>query len=668
MDIRKQRIIDLSDQILDHLLLFKESHPDFTFSLRSRDSVQSEEKRLSVGQWFQGSDYIYVPLFKRGDSARKIKTIGFQIGVNKEGHIISNFIEISFKAGVTNQNEIAFHRELADEIGISLNSYNRGIKPFDDPSDFITNLDYYTGEFRDRTIALLDKYNLLSGYVVTEKEFKKNLKRIGNFRRRLGMSPSSSIISSSQMEQRIALNQILYGPPGTGKTYELTQQFNRLSESSQELSRDEFLLEITKSLRWWETLAICLYQAGTVSVPELMEHEIIKARFGHTRGKIRPQRLWSPLQIHTVEECDNVQFDLSKRANIRLFIKENDSKWRLHDRTQFENDYPDLVNTSLKIQEGPVSEEYKKRYIFTTCHQSLTYEDFIEGIKPYIPDDEERDDDAAGIVSYEIQKGIFYNACDEAARLAGFASLLDALDDTKELRSQRFESSLKRNRYFTIFLDEINRANIAATFGELITLLEPDKRLGMVNEVIIDQLPYSKKPFGVPPNLRVIGTMNTADRSVEALDSALRRRFSFKEMMPAYNLPELNYDIADHKAYDILKTINGRIERLLNRDHLIGHSYFINTDNIESSVFGLQVFYDKVIPLLQEYFFGDYSKIGLILGQGFVESKPEDKIAFATFEDDDIVSRSVYEIVDHRKEEGIEGFKKAIKTLMPASD
>lgn len=199
-----------------------------------------------------------------------------------------------------------------------------------------------------------------------------------------------------------------------------------------------------------------------------------------------------------------------------------------------------------------------------------------------------------------------------------------------------------------LIIDEINRGNVSAIFGELITLIEENKRLGN-NEALEIILPYSKKKFGVPPNLYIIGTMNTADRSVEALDTALRRRFSFEEMPPLYDLKELDYSISEYKAADILKTINTRIEKLINKDHAIGHSYFLNKDN-ETIVAS---FYKNIIPLLQEYFFGDYGKIGLVLGKGFIRLKEYEKktTVFADFDTDtanDFDDRNVYEIIDYR--------------------
>ena len=144
------------------------------------------------------------------------------------------------------------------------------------------------------------------------------------------------------------------------------------------------------------------------------------------------------------------------------------------------------------------------------------------------------------------------------------------------------------------------------------------------------KLPYSKKEFEVPSNLYVFGTMNTADRSVEALDTALRRRFSFKEIMPNPSLLE-NIEFDGFNLKEVLETINERIEFLLDRDHTIGHSYFMDLESGDTD--GLEeIFKNKVIPLLQEYFYHDYEKIALILGSGFVTVKPNHQVKFRTME------------------------------------
>ena len=283
---------------------------------------------------------------------------------------------------------------------------------------------------------------------------------------------------------------------------------------------------------------------------------------------------------------------------------------------------------------------FEKLYKFTTFHQSYSYEDFVEGIKPRLTEENSDDEEEqTRDIEYEIKPGIFYNACDRAAQLAGYSDLKEALKDNKSSRAEIFS---KAQPYYLI-IDEINRGNVANILGELITLIERDKRLGAEQETIVN-LPYSKDDFGVPSNLILIGTMNTADRSIEALDSALRRRFTFIEKAPE---PELlaqdKYNNDDIDLKKLLETINSRIEVLLDKDHLIGHSYFMSIKRLED----IQVtFKNKIIPLLEEYFFGKPHMIGLILGKPFLKEK-DDVQFFSEFDTEysDLSEKKRYEVV-----------------------
>lgn len=458
-----------------------------------------------------------------------------------------------------------------------------------------------------------------------------------------------------------------------------------------------------------------------------------------------------------------------------------------------------------KMNEGQI--------VFTTFHQSLGYEDFIEGIKPIEPATE------GGSVIYKVKDGIFKQLCNRiisSEKIAGnqknngsvtsfndlylkfiekLKEIVNGLEEnehhtfpsrrsgvilvkidgeniittgesanstenvTKEkleriykkfdspeaitnivrqLREvgtdigwttnyyavfkalKEFEDSLiqdipdskKKPKHYVLIIDEINRGNVSQIFGELITLLEDDKRLGKAESLEVT-LPYSKEGFSVPPNLYLIGTMNTADRSVEALDTALRRRFDFVEMLPnpylltpGYMFWKLLWDFADvswsdseykskeRQLFDlfggnetlwkqrvelwnkfkeegksenqvkdfpdeafpklnlknVLQKINQRIEKLIDKDHCIGHSYFLNLFEDENAEEALRkVFQNKIIPLLQEYFFGDLGKIELVIGEAFFEPQvsktPAGFFAKNNYEDYQLLAeRKVYKI------------------------
>jgi 5-methylcytosine-specific restriction protein B len=180
------------------------------------------------------------------------------------------------------------------------------------------------------------------------------------------------------------------------------------------------------------------------------------------------------------------------------------------------------------------------------------------------------------------------------------------------------ETSVK-NHVFII--DEINRGNISKIFGELITLIEPSRRIGQKEELRA-KLPYSGQNFGVPNNVYLLGTMNTADRSIANIDTALRRRFDFREMMPDAGVLDGVY-VEDISIRDMLIQMNRRIAVLYDREHTIGHAYFMSLRENPTIDVLASIFKNRVIPLLQEYFYEDYEKIRLVLGDNKKDNQEE---------------------------------------------
>lgn len=263
---------------------------------------------------------------------------------------------------------------------------------------------------------------------------------------------------------------------------------------------------------------------------------------------------------------------------------------------------PPGTGKTYKMQHEFVDKFSKDNCFVTTFHQSFSYEEFVEGLKPVLSKKIDVENKSAD-VKYEIQKGVFYNACEQAAKIAGYDSLQDCISASD--KKEKMDEAIKENKIVLLCIDEINRANVSAVFGDLISLIEPSKRIGAKNEMLVS-LPYSKEDFAVPANLMIVGTMNTADRSIQLLDSALRRRFRFEELLPDYE------KIENTTAKGILQKINARIRCLLDKDHQIGHSYFIDA---KSDLDIFNAIKDCVIPLLEEYFYNDAQKIRQILNE-----------------------------------------------------
>lgn len=430
--------------------------------------------------------------------------------------------------------------------------------------------------------------------------------------------------NSNSLQVNIPLNQILYGPPGTGKTYSVRQYITDIVGQNLGLKTDNEEQKINnavKDLTWYSAIALSMYRNGKnnkYKVPNLQHQKIIKAFAATKESKKIKATLWFQMQSHTSESSENV--NNSTKHPPYLFDKTENSEWYLtetgikfvEENLSEQLEFLNAKNSSRKIEDF---------YKFITFHQSYSYEEFVEGIKPSINNDEDN-----ATISYEYNRGIFKEICQQA-------------------------NSDPENNYLLI-IDEINRGNISKIFGELITLIESDKRVipngerifentKTQNEELVVTLPYTKSKFGVPSNLYILGTMNTSDRSIASIDIALRRRFKFVEMMPKR---ELVADFGINFA-DVFENLNTKIKILLDRDHQIGHSYFIKTKYENAGSDELKaIWFSEILPLLNEYFYCDWEKLKLVV-PGFIK-KVEIPSALKNDCDEDIYEFKTFDEVE----------------------
>ncbi|ELD5361513.1 AAA family ATPase [Campylobacter coli] len=419
------------------------------------------------------------------------------------------------------------------------------------------------------------------------------------------------IIKDGNMLKSTLLNQILYGSPGTGKTYHtIDKALEILGENLK--SRDEKKAKFDEYVKNGQIVFITFHQS--YGYEEFVEG--IKPMMNNEANSQEIQ----------YEIKDGIFKDICNRA-LENYENSNLNTEELREKIKLREKVEKFLNRLLETNE-PISKT-KGGNFFINSFNNNTIEIYSEDVERF-----------DGIFKLSLstfitllKSNIEFNSAVEMFKKVFDRDYADRthtyyfnlVNKFKEYEKQAVLktednkiSSNSLNSYI-IIIDEINRGNVSKIFGELIALIEPSKRIGESEELKVT-LPYSGKKFGVPKNVYILGTMNTADRSITSLDTALRRRFEFVEMIP--DVSKLSDNCEGVDLQKLLEAINTRIEYLLDREKTIGHAFFIGVENLEDLK---KVFQNKIIPLLQEYFYNDYALISAVLNDnGMIYKDKED--------------------------------------------
>mgnify|MGYP004650132679 CR=1 FL=1 len=399
------------------------------------------------------------------------------------------------------------------------------------------------------------------------------------------LSYKQQIGEDKSMHKNIPLNQILYGPPGTGKTYKLENIikdyiYPQIADDHESTNiYDDILLNC--DLNWVEKIIFAFKINNSQNKPltdvQISKLPLIQRWFSISSNYKDEKSLICSIRGEMQKNAIRKEGVYARHEN-NYFERQENGFILIDDGEKLYNELCEHYDININYFDNNIQTDKsilaKDYYVFCTFHQSYSYEEFVEGIRPIInkcKQDETSKDKNLSTMQFDFHCGIFKDMCIKAKK--------------------------EPNKKFFIFIDEINRGNISKIFGELITLIEKDKREKVVEDgreyhTIEVTLPYTNDRFTVPNNLYIVGTMNTADKSLALLDVALRRRFEFVPMYPKYDLKDLK-----HKEF--LEALNDRIYfEKKSADFIIGHTYFLGSEAEDLS----EVMNKKVTPLLMEYF------------------------------------------------------------------
>ena len=575
-----------------------------------------------------------------------IERFGLQAGDKRLVFNVNNEGQIVFTIGqryvwITGANEKSFKFEVISKKPINNNSenYKGSLTAFWNKFDDISEVLKYQQSIFSAIEKELNRAQK-SSYSKHNKEELEKMAFDADFRKEVLDQLKTITITDEPMKNTnktpaIPLNQILFGAPGTGKTYHTKKMAVEIINGKKEKdrSREEINKEYEELIEAGQIVFTTFHQS--LSYEDFIEGIKPETIDGNVTYEVK-EGIFKQLCSQAIEQ---------KPKNSDIEIYDFDEGWN------------DLI---AEVEQNFLSDSMLLLPIFTQDKGVYVTEITDNGNLKIKPKNSRLDIDY--IVSYNRTKklreafpdlSVVKNIDKEFRSVIGgsnstaYWAVLNYINNKIKENNKNIDFEETKNH--VLIIDEINRGNVSAIFGELITLLEEDKRKGNPEHTEV-KLPYSGDNFSVPNNVYIIGTMNTADRSVEALDTALRRRFSFVEMQPD---PKILSDEKYEKYKDVdlsklLETINKRIEVLIDKDHQIGHSYFIGVQNIVDLQ---RTFKYKIIPLLEEYFYRDFGKIGLVLGEKFIEQTKYEEKVFAKFpyEKDFLEDKKIYHITSYDK-------------------
>lgn len=386
-------------------------------------------------------------------------------------------------------------------------------------------------------------------------------------------------------------NIIYTGVAGTGKTYRLLQIAQQYTDYLPMINDKDLLGQLLQDLSWRDVVCLIFLdfkskRQDLVKVPEIVNHEFFVGKAAqNAREKNLSNTAWSVLQMHTPASSQTVSY--KNRASQAYFDKDNSGAWYLLPESM--DLLSDLAQQLAEFQQAQrennsQNQEFRQqRFSMVSFHQAYGYEEFVEGIRPVMAATSPATNSSSQM-SYTIQDGAFLKLCQRAAN--------------------------DPDQRYAMLIDEINRANVSRVFGELLSLIEPDKRAGMTNAMTVN-LAYSGRTFSVPANVDIYATMNSQDHSLAPLDMALRRRFRFIDCPPQPELLPILYINQDLEAVNLetlyptetidlaklLTGLNNRIAQTLGAEAQLGHAFLWSVDSLEQLQTAL---IEQIIPQLAQ--------------------------------------------------------------------